>query len=248
MIHPYIQARWPVKWRICGTDLLPFSIGHMLLLRRVGSPFVPDASEAETIEPGHLAMAVLICTRNFEQGCRFIDSRWVSLRARIWARWRRSVLVGDRLDLRVDMFQRYINQAWSMPQRFSDSPDELGSSGSHIPIELEIATVLQWHCHLPENQIMDLPLGDALWRYNLALQQRGMIRLMTRDDDDLFARADAMAAEEQAKTPSASPFGVPPSGGPPTPAPFGVPPLGGPPASQPAPEAPEPPSFTNLPD
>ena len=69
--------------RVLGVSLgIPLTLGHVLLLDEIGSPFV----HLGPIESGDLAVAVFVCSRPAEVSRRDMDSFWLPLLMRWWGK------------------------------------------------------------------------------------------------------------------------------------------------------------------
>jgi hypothetical protein len=65
-------------WRVCGVRLRPFSLGHLLALNGVGSPFVERHFTEAT--PLDLVSAIRICSQRAVGAPTFLSNA-----TRIWA-------------------------------------------------------------------------------------------------------------------------------------------------------------------
>ncbi len=64
----YLEAAIPPTYRILGIRLKAFSIGHLMLLRHFGNPFVAEREgKDEKILPEHLTMGVFFCSHTYEE-------------------------------------------------------------------------------------------------------------------------------------------------------------------------------------
>jgi hypothetical protein len=89
----WLAAAVPEPVVCCRVELLPLSIGHLILLKRFGSEFVLSGSPT----PDDLFLSVLICSQNFESGnqIRFDDKL-----ARTLTHWGREITLGPKRFMR----------------------------------------------------------------------------------------------------------------------------------------------------
>ncbi len=78
----YADSCLPDKVKMFGRTLRDFSIGHLLLLQRIRSPYIADAKTASFED---LLTAVQICTVPYSKAVKLLWSG-NSWRVRIWAR------------------------------------------------------------------------------------------------------------------------------------------------------------------
>src|SRR5688572_30214618 len=79
------KAADPGPHQVLGLELLPFSIGHFILLQKHGSVFVSqDGGEPEISD---LLLTVLICSQTYEEAKKSLRSIWLFWRMRFWG-WR----------------------------------------------------------------------------------------------------------------------------------------------------------------
>ena len=66
--YKYVDAVLPKKFRICGLELKPFSLGHYLLLEKSGNPFINPTAEETSLSDSiyYLFHALLVCALTFE--------------------------------------------------------------------------------------------------------------------------------------------------------------------------------------
>lgn len=92
-IAAWLAAAVPEPVVCCRVELLPLSIGHLILLKRFGSEFVLGGNQT----PDDLFLSVLICSQNFESGnqIRFDDKL-----ARKLSHWGKEITLGPKRFMR----------------------------------------------------------------------------------------------------------------------------------------------------
>ena len=83
MERDYHAAALPEPFTILGQRLTPFSLGHLLLLRRFDNAFVIPGG-VPTIDD--LAFAVFVCSQTFEEATEAIAEPDVHKRIEEWGR------------------------------------------------------------------------------------------------------------------------------------------------------------------
>lgn len=109
----YAQRHFPPEtWRIAGARLLPFRLGHQLILQAKGSPFLCSSVE---FTPRDLVFALWVCSRPYKKAKRFR----MSLLWRIWSfrllwKFKRD---DDAFWERIEMFFNYLGEEHEKPKR-----------------------------------------------------------------------------------------------------------------------------------
>lgn len=90
----YAEAHFPDRWTVLGVRLHSLTIGHALLLQRVGSPFAPYYENAQEAAPGlgDVLLALFILSRPAQVAADAIGTRRFRLLMWYWsARFKLSV-------------------------------------------------------------------------------------------------------------------------------------------------------------
>lgn len=82
LARQYAEALWPDEWQVLGIWLKPMTIGHALLLTRVGNPFAPFAEIHRPATGVDLAQALWICSRDQVAAARRLGNAL----CRLWMR------------------------------------------------------------------------------------------------------------------------------------------------------------------
>jgi hypothetical protein len=176
----YAAAVLPDRWRVCGVDLMPFALGHLLALQRLGSPFVVVG------EPGpvDLTLALYVCSRKPSD---------------IFARWHRDIPWGWKMRGRKIAFQAALR-----PSRFLDSCMgfagyvDANSIGPKLWIERgrkDVKTItapemLSMHrrmmlCGFSESEAWDMPFVRVRWEQAASAEVDGVASFFTDRDERL---------------------------------------------------------------
>lgn len=106
----FLRVLFPPSWRVHRVQLVALTLGHYLLLRRLGNPFVSTAKEAR-YGGGDLAQALFVCSRPWREALAAFERRswWMKLRL-LMLTWYGAKLVDG-----ASQFQAYMLDALSMP-------------------------------------------------------------------------------------------------------------------------------------
>jgi len=163
---------------VMGLRLVPFSVGHALLLHRMGSPFVygGNASAQDLVE-----MAV-VCSQPIYESVKTMRSwlRWLPLRI-----MRQKVKQADLLK------ESKAVQKWIEDQ--SDCPEVLRSPGSG-----QRAATMPWperilvglvNIGFDETTVINMPVIDAERLFLTHAEMNGQVELWSNEQDALWRYA-----------------------------------------------------------
>lgn len=131
----FYRAALPEPHTILGLRLLPFSLGHRIILGRIESAFL----DGSPIGYEDLAMAVFICSRTYEEGSASLSDPDLPRAMGTWARrltgrahWWNRLLISAKLkrptlielDAKAEAFRSYLDLALEEPAySFEDDAD-----------------------------------------------------------------------------------------------------------------------------
>lgn len=186
----FAESVFPDGWQVGGVRLQPFSLGHAVLLQRVGNAYAePEGFAGATL--GALAVAVWICSRPASVAARARASalarsriRWFGMRWRFQVAARHAELV------------TYLSAAWSMPGfdlARKPSPDAIqpGADPLHV-----LWMHRRRHMGDTEQEAMDCPLLRARMDHLVWAEQEGGI--VIREDGETEREQRLEAARENA--------------------------------------------------
>lgn len=161
-----------------GLRLVPFSVGHALLLHRMGSPFVygGNASAQDLVE------VAIVCSQPIYESVKTMRSwlRWLPLRI-----MRQKVKQADLLK------ESKAVQKWIEDQ--SDCPEVLRSSGSG-----QRAATMPWperilvglvNIGFDETTVINMPVIDAERLFLTHAEMNGQVELWSNEQDALWRYA-----------------------------------------------------------
>lgn len=182
MERDYLAAALPEPFTILGQRLTPFSLGHLLLLRRFGNAFVVPGG-APTIDD--LAFAVFVCAQTYEEAAESIAAPDIHKRVDAWGRNLEPFDLAEKLAA----FDRYLCAG-------SRGPDVNEDGQTHrqpgAPFIHRVRMVLQGRLNYSFSDAMNCPWGLALWDYFGFWETEGAVRLFSQEDAERIAAAKEM--------------------------------------------------------
>lgn len=176
----------PSVVRLGGRRLGPLTLGHMVLLRRVGSPLHPlQASDAEP-SVGQVALAWYIVSRPWAEA-----ARGISVRSGKWAIAWFTIRRAGRHIRDSETLTDWIASESALPEfEKADTGSEDGDRGT--PHELLLAQALadKWHIAWPD--VLDVPVAQANWLWLARWEERGVLKIKGdggSGDEDALKRA-----------------------------------------------------------
>ncbi len=217
----FIEAAMPQRWTICGVRLKPFSLGHHLLLWKVGSPFV--TATAADAGWGDVLLGLAICSRKFCNAAAMLEACWLpwlvkwyalQVRVRIW--WNVLTLTTesepdrptDNADrngpgVKAALFARYVAKGSEGPNFFRKETSRAVDDG--ISWAHAMLITLTAHRRHTTEEALNMPLSLAKWEYAAYFQENGAIQIKTFTHDRLFKLAEEEKAKLQKATKESEP-------------------------------------------
>ena len=177
-----IMAQPPV---ICGRRLLPFSIAHEYILKRIESPYIVGGP----VTKQDVLAAIDICAHGWQDNAARLFGGVPPVASwRTWARrWRRVPLSTADRSLR-----RYMDDYSAVPEHWSAGGD---GDGVRAPWEFHLARILMQHCGMSEAEAWDCPLSRARCYADTLAEANGDKTLVSEAEQAII---DRNAAEEEA--------------------------------------------------
>lgn len=191
----YAATIFPDRFKACGVELRPMTLGHALLLQRIGSPFAGTRrrllEEPNLITYAHILALIFICSRSWRSADRWINTRWCSF----WLRWK-WVRCRHRIDEDSLAVIRWHQCQWHAPNftlsRESKSGFERGTDFVH-----QLLIFCCRNMGVDHATAMDVPLAVASYDYLAHAEGEGSIRITEGTDQDLEALAIKALKEKE---------------------------------------------------
>ena len=174
----FARAVVPPTVRLAGRVMGPLTIGHQILLLRVGSPFGRN-KEAREPSVGDVAMAWFILTRPWQQAAQAIGSRigrfeiaWFTIR-------RAGRFQSDGADIADWIGESVALPPFTNREDEANENEEMPSRGTPPELILAQAVASEWNLKWPE--VLDTPVAQANWLWLSKWEERGRITIGDAD-------------------------------------------------------------------
>jgi hypothetical protein len=154
--------------------LRPFSIGHLLLLKRLQSPFILSGR----ISYEHLLEAVFICAQTFDEGQAGLNRPDTRTVLRKFHR-RISVFGFKSVAFRrgATILEEHIEKSLRFPVMYSK---ESSSDETELPFWLPLLINVSKNLHQPITDLLDMPIGFVYSLYAALCESMGQAQLVSR--------------------------------------------------------------------
>jgi hypothetical protein len=159
----YAAAHLPDTWRIMGLRLQPLTLGHGLLLARVGSPWTPFAllPTPRSVPPlGDLLLALWILAQPWRKAAAHLSQRRCRWYLRAWelqAVWLSEATLADHGDRLTSFILENL-----LPPTLWRNP-AAATSRAQAPTLASLKVQLIAQLHLSQDAALDTPLAVAIW-------------------------------------------------------------------------------------
>lgn len=181
----------PKRFTVLGQTLEPFTLGHALLLTRLGSPYAPfgdpSAPNAHPLPAeegrgegkgtdqlaeriGDLVLAIWVCAQPWRHAEKHLASRRTRLLLRAW-QWQ---LTSHRLIRAAAFFHAYLVESTRGPRTFTKDTDNALRSPTLAVVRVMLANAFG----LTPDEAMDVPLAAALWDLACYHELKGSVELV----------------------------------------------------------------------
>lgn len=177
-LSQFAEALLPDTHVVLGVKLRPLSVGHVLMLVRLGSPLVGIGNRKP--DPADIALAVLVCSMD-----------WRTLKRRVggWGfRARLAILTcfaAVRI-LPIVQWQKYFADGTKRPKSWSVGGK--GKTGG-LPFWVWVFTTVAREYRYAEDDAMDMPCAFAIWLATVAVERAGQIELASQAELEVMAEA-----------------------------------------------------------
>lgn len=167
---------------VMGLRMEPFTVGHAILLHRLGSPFVHGGKATAN----DLVEAVIVCSQYAQESVKAMQSifRWIPIRM-----MRRRIMKADLIK------ECQVMQEWIGDQ--SDCPEVLREPGGRskkpaMPWPERILVGLVG-IGFTEDTVLRMPVVDAERMFLTHAEMQGQVELWSSDNDALWRYAQEQA-------------------------------------------------------
>lgn len=174
----FFEAAVPEPYTVLGLHLKPLSPGHLILLRRVESPFLcggPPSLDA-------LILAVWICHLNYTDGLASLCDKSTTGKM---AEWQKKVGAFNYVK-KASLFLDYIKEGRKEPIYDYKEGD---FDTIKAPLEQVVLMTLLMETNFTEAELLDRPWRRCLWDYITIKNIKGHLRLVDKAQLDALEQA-----------------------------------------------------------
>lgn len=187
--HDFSLAVHPNRVRVAGVLLMPLAIGHAILLTRLKSPLASYwTGEKCPVNVGDVALAIWVCERPATEAHAKLGS-W-------FTRWRIGRLakrVAKRGSISViHELIRHLDAGFHQPKMKRQG----NSSKCGSPMLAMLYASQLSHFHRSDSEAFNTPISLALWNRAALLEEKGVAKVWTDEDQDLVDYARNLTPEE----------------------------------------------------
>jgi hypothetical protein len=182
----YLLAAIPEPVTILGHRLLPFSLGHAKILRRMGNAFATGKAP-NLID---LLTAVFTCSRQYHEAVEGLEASAFSA---YQEEWNKAIPSFDFL-VECQKFAKYMREGSLWPELHD--PEE-GGRMPGAPFIQRVQLILQGHLNHSVSEALNKPWGEALHDYFAFWELEGQIKILSQDDVDSVTNARAQQIREE---------------------------------------------------
>ena len=201
---------------ILGLKLIPYTLGHSMLLKSAKSVFVCGGMEKLDMRHliGELVFAILVCSTTYDeflvemnngefvkymnQYVSAINDEILKLKDKKPSKKRKRFTIKkdvsldglNRINLldKIAQFTQYIKDGTSPPMYYPASGDENNVSNNPVELEQSIISTLMSECNFTRSECFNLPLTETLAAYLLYAYRQGAVRLESKEVFELRQR------------------------------------------------------------
>jgi hypothetical protein len=186
-LDSWFQAQIVCPPIICGVQLLPFSIGHEYILRRLDNPYLVGGPRTRE----SLLECIQICSRNMAKNRTWfaeIGTRWGTIKLAWWAFRLRKL----NLTIAGESFCQYMMDYVECPDHWDPASDVSGGGkGSCAPWEYHLHRIMCEVYHYTADEAWDVPLARARCYFDAWAESNGDKSLVSEHEQELSILAGA---------------------------------------------------------
>jgi hypothetical protein len=181
----YAAAVLPDRTRVSGVDLLPFTLGHLLALQRLGSPFVVGGDPS----PADLVVALYVCSTRASK----LFSQWHLDMPFVWR------MKGKRIAIKAAMMPAaFMRSAHSFAEYIevnTTGPKLWIQSGQKGVRSITAPELLSMHrkmmsCGFSDSEAWDMPFARVRWEQAAVAEVEGVASFFTDRERQLTSTGD----------------------------------------------------------
>lgn len=165
---------------VLGVRLVPYTVGHAIVLQRLRSPYVLGGE----ITPSDLAEAVLVCSQPPLESIRSIKSIWRDLVLWLWGKRI------ERMNLVVesDKFQLWLKEQSTAPEVLMESGSKPKTPAMPWPERVLVGCL---NIGIAPDDAIQMPLGDAERLILAHAEMMGQVQLWDDQSEAIWQNQQA---------------------------------------------------------
>lgn len=183
---------------ILGLKLLPFTLGHSILLKSANSKFVvgglKDCTLQETIT--ELVFAILVCSVSYQEFKDEVQSGTLPLFLKQYAedllKQVKKVKEFNIFD-KVNSFVLYLQRGTSTALFYNKESNDDVSKPNPIELEESIIATLMSECNFTRDECLNLPLTETLASFLIYAHKQGAIELISKQEFELTQKLKGLS-------------------------------------------------------
>jgi hypothetical protein len=175
------EALTPRTFVICGVELRPFSLGHWMILERLGSPFLSsnpseNVSLAEGV--GDFLVLLLVCGQTYEDNDKMLnDEKLFRKTVKTFEKHIKKVIKKDKnwnIFHETRWVKEYLAYFVAMPN-FTEKSDPSVPSG--IDWKQSLYTIMRNEYHYSRSEILNMPVRRLFYEWCSFAEKNGAIQV-----------------------------------------------------------------------
>lgn len=179
----FLHAALPEPVTILRHPLQPYSLGHEIILRRIGSPFLAASGRFTEEEwKAKFFTAIFVCSRSWTAATAGLLDEALP---KYFLKMRK---VAGKFDLqsKIGEFIDYLRAGRTCPEYRKIRKRGFDTVTLDTPLLARLHFFAVSECGMSNAEAMDCPFGLLHWLYCVALEDRGWVKLTGKATDSIF--------------------------------------------------------------
>jgi len=195
--YQFDTAILPPKFTICGVRLLPFCLGHFLLLRQLNNPIIEETPKEVTFQDGiyWFFNALLICGLSFEDNIELLcDEKLMEKTYHLFTTNLLKNIESEpswNLFEKLTLFKSYMNYHMDMPLYTEENKPAKDKAPSGIDWTQNIYVTFK-KLGYKESEILNMNFRKLFYEWTSHAESEGAITVWNKQNLDQLARAKGL--------------------------------------------------------
>ena len=165
---------------VLGVRLVPYTVGHAIVLQRLGSPFVMGGE----INPTDLVEAVTVCSQSPLESIKSIKTRFSGLMLWLWGK--RIVKMNALVE--SDKFQLWLKEQSTAPEVLMEAGSKSKTPAMPWPERVLVGCL---NIGIAPDDAIQMPLGDAERLILAHAEMMGQVQLWDDQSESIWQNQQA---------------------------------------------------------